>query len=236
MKTAIIPAAIALVSLPSLAFARDNDAPAPVAATTSPSSDPRVDDANRSAHERGAVLTHEGFMLRMTAGAALLGAGVEPDQSIEFGAGGVGESFSLQLGGYIVPNLALHADLLGASSEHTVVAYENDDEDVSTDQRLSLGTVGLGVTYFIMPYNLSLTGSLMFGEMHINPERSPSYRTDYAVLGKFGVAKEWAVSDYWGLGVGGSALFGYGRGENADGEDFDAGIGGFTIDFVASYD
>jgi hypothetical protein len=237
MKTATIPTLIAIVSFSSLAVAQEAALAPQVSPVQPSSSDVGVDNQASSSSSDGSVLTHEGFMLRMSGGLAMLGAGIEPEQNVEVGAGGIGQTLSLSLGGYIVPNLALHADLLGASAEHGVtnVGAEDDGSTVHTE-RFAMGGVGLGLTYYVMPYNLSLTGSLLLAQMSIQPEEGPSFETDYVVLGKLGIAKQWAVSEYWGLGLGASALFGAGQGDDSEGEDFDTGVGGFSVDLVATYD
>ena len=231
MKTSIIPVLVALVSLPSLVLAQ---APSATTGTWAASPTP-VDDGGSESSEGESVLTHEGFMLRLSGGLALLGAGIEPSRGVEFGAGGVGQAFSLSIGGYVARNFALHGDVYAASSGYTVT--ETDEEgSVAHADHFTLGAVGMGITYFVMPYNWSVTGSLMLGDMSLRPENGVTYDTDYAVFGKFGVAKQWPVSDYWGLGIGANVMFGYGKGEDSNEEKFDGGMGGFGVDFVATYD
>ncbi len=229
MKTAIFAIFAAATSLPSLAFAQG---PAPQTLHESSMTSAGMDPGKSS---DGPVLTHEGFMLRMSGGVALLGAGIEPEQKLELGAGGGGQAFSLSVGGYVIPNLALSLDILGASSDHAVTATDEEGSRQDADH-FTVGAAGMGITYYIMPYNLAFSGSLMLGQMSLRAESGPTYRTDYAVFGKFGIAKQWPVSDYWGLGLGASALVGYGQGESSNDEDFDTGIGGLSIDFVATYD
>jgi len=227
MKHAILSFALALTSFHSFASAQHASTAPPVTPTSR-------DDRGGAAEGDHAVLTHEGFMLRMTVGLALLGAGVDPRESVGIGAGGVGQALSLSVGGYLVRNLALHADLIGASSENARTA--TDEPGPSTDaDHFMIGGVGMGLTYYL-PYDLSLTSSLMIGDMSVKAEGGATYGTDYAIFGKLGVAKQWAVSESWGLGFGATALAGTGEGESSAGEDFDTGFAALSIDFAATYD
>src|SRR5690606_29127238 len=98
---------------------------------------------------------HEGFMLRMSTGFSGIGIGIMPEDSPDVGAGAGGGTLNLQIGTSIVPNLVLHADLmaLGGSDVRAEVDDGSDDFD---GEGFGMGAAGLGVTYFIMPYNLSL--------------------------------------------------------------------------------
>lgn len=219
-----------VASLPSLALAQQ-------ASTTPPGAPaPLVDDAAGRGGSDDAQREHQGFMLRMTAGLAALGAGIENDESPDIGTGGVGQAFGVSLGGFIAPNLALHGDLMAAFSSHAVVDVDDPDMPTSHHKDFDLGAIGMGMTYYWMPYNLSFSGSLLVGEMSVDTARGPTLKTDYAVFGKLGVAKLWTVADDWNLGVGATVLVGSGEGEDNEGQDFTTDIGGLSLDVVASYD
>jgi hypothetical protein len=227
MNRSILLLAVAIASFHSFASAQH-------ASTAPPITSGSRDDRGGGEQADGPELTHEGFMLRMTAGLALLGAGIEPDDSVGLGAGGVGQALSLSVGGYLVRNFALHADLIAASSENARTASDEPGPSADADH-FRLGGVGMGLTYYL-PYDLSLTGSFMLGEMSVKTEAGTKYGTDYALFGKLGVAKQWAVSDSWGLGIGATALAGTGQGESSDDESFDTGFGALSVDFAATYD
>jgi hypothetical protein len=177
---------------------------------------------------------HEGFMLRMSSGFSAIGVGVIPEDSPDVGAVAGGGTLNLKIGTSIVPNLVLHADLmaLGASDVRAEVDDGSDDFD---GEGFGMGAAGLGVTYFIMPYNLSLTGSLMYGAFELETEQDQVYTTDYLLLGNMGIGKEWAVSQNWGLGVLANLFAGSGKGEDSNDEDFETGFMGASVSFTATY-
>jgi hypothetical protein len=209
---------------------------APPASASAPPGgrDPTVDA--RSGQGPSGGFRHEGFVLRMSGGIAVMGLGVEPEQSAEVGVGATGHTVNVMIGGYVTRNLALHADFIGVESGYARADVEGDGESSVVAEEFTMGAGGIGMTYFVMPYNLGLTGSLMLARVSAETRFGQSYTTDYALIGKFGVTKEWAVSQDWALGVGATALLGYGQGDDATGEDFQAGVAGLSLNFVASYD
>lgn len=177
---------------------------------------------------------HEGFMLRMSTGFSGVGVGIAPERSAELGAAAGGGALNLMIGTSIVPNLVLHADLMAVGGSD-VRAEVDDGSDDFEGEDFGMGAAGLGVTYFIMPYNLSLTGSLMMGAFELETRPDQTYTTDYLVLGKIGIGKEWAVSQNWGLGVATNLFAGSGEGEDSNNEDFETGFMGASVNFTATY-
>lgn len=215
-----------VASLPSLAYAQETNTQALTLAAAP------ADQGPEASVEQDQPRTHEGFMLSGRAGLALLGTGLDHGRGASTGAGGVGNAFSLSVGGYLIPNLALHADLFRAASSYMVV--ETDDSDIprTHGNNFELNAAGMGMTYFVMPYNLSLSGSLMVGRMNLDRPTGSGREAHYCVLGKFGIAKQWAMADALDLGIGATLLAGAGYEDEA----FEVGIGGFSIDAIATYD
>jgi hypothetical protein len=177
--------------------------------------------------------SHEGFMLRMSSGYAAVGVGIQPKYSEEIGAAAGGPTLNVMIGRSVLPNLILHADLMGVGA-NDVRAKEDGSNSFKADG-FGMAAAGFGVSYYIMPYNLSLTGSMMYAGFGLETQDDDHYTTDYALLAKLGIAKEWAVSESWGLGVGGTAFFGSAHGEDQADESFDAGLAGGSINFIATY-
>jgi hypothetical protein len=104
------------------------------------------------------------------------------------------------IGGIIANNLALHGTLWGwGMSDPTV---ESGSESGKADGDLSMGAAGGGVTYYFMPANIYLSGSIGIGVMSSGDESTdPGFASDITL------GKEWWVGSKWGLGVAGA--FGY---------------------------
>jgi hypothetical protein len=177
---------------------------------------------------------HEGLMVRMSGGAAAFGAGFSPKGGAEFGVGAVGPALNLMVGKSIYPNLALHVDLLAIGSDSARVGADHRSDEFSADG-VGLGAVGLGATYYVMPLDLALSGSLMVAAMGLEAKDGRTWETDGAMLMKLDVVKEWQVSRDWGLGLGLTAFAGGGEGDDDDGQHFEAGVGGASINLVATY-
>ncbi len=178
---------------------------------------------------------HEGFMLRMSSGFSGVGIGILPEHTADVGAVAGGGTLDFMVGTSIIPNLVLHADLMAVGASD-VRAEVDDGSDEFDAEGFGMGAAGMGMTYFIMPYNLSLTGSLLYGGFELETQPGQKYTTDYLVLGKVGVGKEWSVSESWSLGIATNFFAGSGKGHDSSNEDFDTGFMGASLNFSATYD
>jgi hypothetical protein len=100
----------------------------------------------------------------------------------------------------------------------TVFGWLVSDPDVSVDVD-SLGSIsgtaagdldltgyGAGLTYYFMPVNIFISGSLGIGKLSID---SPvgNAESDNGFMGEISVGKEWWLGGSWGLGLSGSFGF-----------------------------
>lgn len=179
---------------------------------------------------------HDGFFLRMATGPAALGVGVSGDRR-EYGFGGGGQQFELSIGGALSENLILHGDLIAMGSEN----LDTEDAEIELDDRvLTLGGLGGGLTWYWMPYNIYVSGSVLVVYGELNHERGDDdFHTeltlDRAAMARVMVGKEWWVSDNWGLGVALSVYGGAGLADDQTEEDMDAGFGGASLAFSATF-
>jgi hypothetical protein len=155
--------------------------------------------------------THDGFYLRMLVGAGVGGTtykdglGLRDDGSIAQSRT-LGGAFltDLAIGWAVVPNLILHANInLAHLDEIRKVGsrkWTGDNEDLST----LLGFFGGGATYYFMPFNVYVTGSIGVGGLsqtsgadHDSHESGTGFGTSAAI------GKEWWLgrSGQWGIGV-----------------------------------
>jgi len=70
-----------------------------------------------------------------------------------------------------------------------------------------IGGLGVGLTYYIMPLNVFLAGTVGFGPLSFSNNGTNS-STQNGLVGRFGLGKEWFVSQSWGLGIAGYVNFG----------------------------
>jgi hypothetical protein len=104
------------------------------------------------------------------------------------------------IGGIIANNLALHGTLWGWGMTDPTVRV--DGEKAQAEGELSMGAAGGGVTYYFMPVNIYLSGSIGIGVISSGDDSTdPGFASDITI------GKEWWVGSKWGLGVAGA--FGY---------------------------
>lgn len=183
------------------------------------------------------VHTHDGLFLRMTAGPGFgayrgtghitSASGVEISDPSDEGSQGGG---SFCLGGAVWDNLMLHGDLW--------LSLVSSKRRNDLQQDFGLVVLGMGVTYYWMPLNIYLTGSIgMANSFLVLGDDEPGTGDDAGNtatgVGMYVQAgKEWWVSDNWGLGVAIQAEYSYG-------EDEDTGLifrhGGAKVLFSATY-
>lgn len=152
------------------------------------------------------VHEHDGFLLR-----AALGFGYE---SLSFDdatigsttIGGPGASFDLALGGVVTSNLAVNADLFSSVVVSPSVTVDGSDIGDAQNTTLSLSGLGVGVTYYFMPINIYLAGSLGIGQAGIT-EQGTDYGSDVGFATNLMVGKEFWVADDWGIGFAGQLLY-----------------------------
>ncbi len=140
-----------------------------------------------------------GFFLRLSAGIG--GAGTElQDVSPTTKFSGSASDVNFAIGGVVAPNLALHATLFGWAATNPEIEIGGVSASVNGD--LSLSALGVGLTYYVMPANLYLSGSIGAGSLQLDLP-SGSGETGTGVVADFTLGKEWWVSRSWGLGIAG---------------------------------
>ena len=156
---------------------------------------------------------HDGFFLSMNLGAALGGTRLEASGSdAQFSEGiyrGGGTLLDFKIGGALRENLILSADLIGRVM--TGPEVEIDGEvlgDASDDLALTDNTFGMGVTYYFMPHNVFVSGTVGIAQFTVENEAADTKGESKTGLGvHLKVGKEWWVGKNWGLGVSGGYGF-----------------------------
>jgi hypothetical protein len=144
-----------------------------------------------------------GFFLRLSGG-----GGTATTTFDVFGAdldiSGATGDVNLAIGGMVTRNLALHATLFGWLASDPDISFLGSTETLAAD--VSINGFGAGLTYYFMPVNIYISGSVGAASMTVESEQT-SGETDLGPAIDLTVGKEWWVSDSWGIGVAGA--FGY---------------------------
>ena len=161
---------------------------------------------------------HKGFYLRLTTG---IGYGTTGDEVKLSGAGGM---TTIGIGYAIMENLIVNADIWALHAIDPTIEFDGKEAEV--DGGLDISGLGIGLTYYLMPANIYVTGSLGMADATLEVDGYGEFESDSGLGVNLAVGKEWWVSDNWGLGVAGQVFF-------ADIEDESAIAGGIL--FSATY-
>lgn len=204
-----------LLALPVVSFADPSDEATKARAASAP-----------RARTRGS------FFARASLGAAGVATAIETKGSDTLHADGNGVALSLQVGGGIADNLALHSDFMIIGTTEAL-SFESEAGTFDADS-IAMGGLGIGLTYYL-PWDFSVGGSLLYALTNLDSTDGDSLDADYGAMAKLEIAKEFQVSDRWALGLGLSLFGAYGHGENDAEVEFDAMYGGASINVVATH-
>ena len=151
----------------------------------------------------GEPRTHDGFFLRLSAGAGSAHSTIHRSGTSDRISGDGSGDANLAVGGMVARNLALHGTLMGwyiqdPDLEHTVTGVANLTTRLAGDADLS--GFGGGLTYYFMPVNVYVTGSIGTGQLTIPVNTNVDTTSDYGLMYDLGAGKEWWVGKSWGLG------------------------------------
>lgn len=155
------------------------------------------------------VEEHDGFFLRLALGfggafwneAGTPGSGFTGDLEISGPSSGV----DISIGAVVTDNLALHLSLFGMSVLEPDVTVDGEVLGTAKNSALAGSGIGVGVTYYLMPANVYISGALGIGAARFTFNTGTSdetaAQTDNGYALNLMVGKEWWVSDQWGLGI-----------------------------------
>src|SRR5450759_1008191 len=106
---------------------------------------------------------HKGFFLSMSVGPNFpsITDEVIGDYNLKFK--GTGAQFDLKIGGAIKENLILHATLTSNTISGPEITSSGSSQKTSNNLTLGETMIGGGITHYIMPSNIFLSGSLGIG-------------------------------------------------------------------------
>lgn len=157
------------------------------------------------AHPEAHARSHRGFFLRLGLGVGWGDLRGSHDPVTEDAAtfSGLGLSGLIAVGGALTENLILHGDLyfsaiLDADADGgtygLVPGYEYRGD-------ITAFAPGIGLTYYVMPINLYLSGSLGLSQAVWERYDGERQASRFGIATQFVVGKEWWVDPLWGLGV-----------------------------------
>lgn len=147
----------------------------------------------------GQVHDHEeGFFLRLSAGGG--GASTEvTGNGVTVKCSGPAGDVNFAIGGIVSPNLALHGTIFGWTITDPEVKVSNLSGNLEGE--LTLSGIGAGLTYYFMPANLYISGTLGVGRLELRKTRLFDGTSDAGLMADVTIGKEWWVGDQWGIGV-----------------------------------
>lgn len=194
---------------------------------------PRATD-NSPAISGGGIHTHDGFYFRGLLGFGPASTTFENYSGNELKFEGGATAMRLQFGYAVIDDLIIFLDNGVIAMAEPDVTYGGSDIDQGNSE-VSVSDFGIGVTYYIMPYNIYLSASLLlfytsFEGNYIEGD------TDYGTGYQFSIGKEWWISKNWGIGV--ALLYFYGKTTatiDADSTEHDVTSSYIGIMFSATY-
>ena len=149
--------------------------------------------------------SHGGTFLRLSGGPGYARSVASPGGK-QYTFDGGGATLSIAIGGCIIENLALHAEVFGASIVGPSVKIDgNQVASGGRDSSLTSFGMGAGLTYYFMPTNLYLSASFGLGQVSAR-EGGLEVQSDTGMAADFLIGKEWWVSANWGLGIAGQLV------------------------------
>jgi hypothetical protein len=173
--------------------------------------------------------THDGFLLRLSAGVG--GASTsEEDSGSKLTVSGTAGEINFAIGMMVSESLALHATLFGWDLQDPEAEITGIGAG-TLNGSLSMGAFGIGLTNYFSPSNLYLSGSIGVGSISLDLDGFPTIETDPGIAVDLSLGKEWWTSDNWGIGLAGG--FGFHSIKDQGGENL-SGVS-FAVRFSATY-
>ena len=178
---------------------------------------------------------HDGFFLRFHAG---VGAAEMVEKEIpisDLTLSGTSGVFRFQIGGSIADNLILFGELGGFSVTNPEAEY-GEYSDALSDVELQITDYGGGLTYYFMPSNIYVSGTITLSKNRLNVRAlEVTGETEMGYGAYLSAGKEWWVSGDWALGVAGFYYFSEVTDKDVGGTEYPVSNTVFGVVFSATY-
>jgi len=188
-----------------------------------------------TANAGGAPREHDGFFMRLSMGGGSGKSTIEEAGNKAELKGGAGD-MNLAFGGMVSKNLALHGTMWGwgvQDPDASITLAGFGSGSGSLNGFLGMSAIGPGVTYYVMPANVYLSGSLGVGSLSGSDEFNGNSETGFALDATIG--KEWWVGDNWGLGFAGDFTYLSAKDKDIVGSSENWSVTGFGLRFSATF-
>lgn len=177
---------------------------------------------------------HDGFYMRFLAGPSYTSSQFDgADNSMEIK--GLSGTFRVQIGSTIANNLILYGELGGASIQNPDIEIGGNPYNTE-DTKASITDIGAGITYYFMPSNFYITGTVLASQYTVeytggNVKQKGESDRGFGIF--IGAGKEWWVSKDWALGLAG--FMAYSNVPDKGNSDVTIGSTTFGVLFSATY-
>lgn len=146
--------------------------------------------------------THKGFFLSLSAGPNFSGISAKVNGQSDINYNGSGTVLDLKIGGAIKENLILHATLITDYMSGPKISSNGESQKASNNFLIGEDFTGAGITYYMMPSNLLLSGSIGLGNFRrMDMDDDTSVSSDKGFGFQLKAGKEWWISKRWGMGI-----------------------------------
>jgi len=187
------------------------------------------------ANAGGQPRLHDGFFMRLSVGGGSGKASIDENGNHAELKGGAAD-MNLAFGGMVSNNLALHGTMWGwgvQDPDASVTLAGIGSGAGSLNGTLAMSAIGPGVTYYVMPANVYLSGSIGIGSLTGSKDLNGSSDTGFALDTTIG--KEWWVGDNWGLGFAGDFTYLSAKDKDLVGSTQNWSVTGFGLRFSATF-
>jgi len=174
----------------------------------------------------GGVRKHDGFFLQMQYGGAYQDLS-QNDADMSLSGGGA--SLSIAIGGTPAENFVIFGEVSAQLAVDPELEMRGQRYRSSQDVSLGFSTIGPGIAYYFGESKFFLSG--MIGAARATLEGPTGSVTAGGFGGRFGLGKEWWVSDQWGLGLAANVY----RAAVTDSVDAELSTTAFALSFSATY-
>ena len=117
---------------------------------------------------------------------------------------GTGVQFDIKIGGAVQENLILYASMASTVINGPKINSTSQTGRLNGNMGINENMlIGVGLTYYVMPNNLFLSGSAGMGNYTLtdNNDSKNNVKTDNGFSIQLKAGKEWWVGKRWGLGI-----------------------------------
>ena len=151
---------------------------------------------------------HDGLFIRMLLGAGYAELIEKNVMGSDLKFSGTTVPFRFQLGGQFLKNLIAFGEFGFASQTNPEMEWTGHSGSTS-NVSVSVGDIGIGITYYLMPANIYFSLSLLYSSVQMEYDNTKSEsKIDFDNGNGINVmvGKEWWIGAQWALGV---TLYGY---------------------------